>query len=180
MCHFITLIASSDDDDAIRMVMQRHGRAANPMDNPSIRKVLHGDERQYATTPGHCDCGTVLASQPDSPQAFAEKLAAEASRLRRKGWSEAKIARLIKDRRKADARPRPNHGATDSLALWNAILCDLKELKLPHAGFLVRYYSGAVSSETFTASRRELSADCDWHQALASLAEDEVTIFQLN
>src|SRR5688500_12714415 len=60
LCDSITLIAPTDDQPALAAVMKRHGRAAHPIDNPSIRKVLRADERQYLTTVGHCDCGTVL------------------------------------------------------------------------------------------------------------------------
>ena len=97
--------------------------------------------------------------------------------MRRKGWSEAKIARAMEDRRKADARP--NGGGSDSLELWNAVLRDLgDELKLPYAGLFVRFYSGAIASEAFNASRREVPKGTPWQDALASLEHDEVTILR--
>lgn len=178
MCHFITLIAPTDDAAAVHALMKRHGRAADPIDNPSVRKVLRSDEHQYLTTPGHCDCGTALAPRHDNPQTFEEKLAKEASKMRRKGWSDTKIARAIEDRRKADAKP--SGGGHDSLELWNAVLRSLSdELKLPYAGLLVRWYSGAVDTEEFTASRREVAPDEPWQDGLGSLEHDEVTIFPL-
>jgi hypothetical protein len=178
MCHFVTLIVPTGDADAVRAVMDRHGRAADPIDNPSIRKVLQGGESQYLTTRGHCDCGTVLAPRHDTPEAFEEKLARDAARMTRKGWSEAKIARSIEDRRKADARP--SGGGSDSLELWNAALHDLGEaLKLPYAGLFIRFYSGEIATEAFTASRRQLSKSDQWQEALGSMEHDEVTIFPL-
>lgn len=177
MCHFITLIAPTDDADAVRAVMKRHERAAEPIDNPSIRKVLGDGERQYLTTRGHCDCGTVLAPRHDTPEAFEEKLAKEAARMKRKGWSKTKIARAMEDRTKAHARP--SGGGSDSLELWNAVLLDLSgELKLPYAGLFVRAYSGAIATEAFNASRREVPMGMPWQDALASLKNDEVTIFR--
>ncbi|NEX94533.1 hypothetical protein [Caulobacter sp. 17J65-9] len=83
MCHFITLIAPTADADAIRAVMARHGRKAHPVDNPSVRKVLRGGERQYLTTGAQCDCGTVLGAPRETPEAAEQKLADEAARLRR-------------------------------------------------------------------------------------------------
>ena len=178
MCHFVTLIAPTEDADAVRAVMERYGRAAKPIDNPSIRKVLRDGERQYLTTSGHCDCGTVLAPRHDTPQAFEDKLAKEAARMKRKGWSEAKIARAIEDQRKADARP--NGGGSDSLELWNSALHDLgKELRLPYAGLFVRFYSGAIATEAFHASRRQVQKSEQWQDALGSMEHDEVTIFPL-
>jgi hypothetical protein len=178
MCHFITLIAPSADGAAVRAVMKRHGRAADPIDNPSIRKVLRPDEHQYLTTSGHCDCGTALAPRHDTPEGFEEKLSKEAARMKRKGWSDTKIARAIEDRRKADAKT--SGGGNDSLELWNAALRELSdELKLPYAGLLVRFYSGAIATEEFTASRREVPTGEPWQDALGSLEHDEVTIFPL-
>lgn len=176
MCHFITLIAPTGDASAVREVMERHGRAAEPVENASVRNVLHDGEHQYLTTRGHCDCGTVLAPRHDTPAAFEKKLAREEARMRRKGWSEAKIQRANEDRRKADAKP--SGGGADSLELWNAVLHDLQDsLRLPYAGLLVRFYSGSVSTETFAASRRDVPKGAPWQTALGHLEHDEVTIF---
>jgi hypothetical protein len=177
MCHFITLIVPTDDAAAVRAVMGRHGRAADPVDNPSVRKVLRDGEHQYLTTRTHCDCGTVLAPAQDTPDAFEEALAKEESRMRRKGWSDAKIARAIADRRKADAKPRG--GGTDSLELWNAALRELRvDLKLPYVGLLIRFYSGAIATEVFDALRREVPEGVARQHALASMEHDEVTVLR--
>jgi hypothetical protein len=178
MCHFVTLIAPTENADAVRAVLERHGRAASPIDNPSVRKILRDGERQYLTTSGHCDCGTVLAPRHDTSEAFEDKLAKELARMKRKGWSEAKIARAIQGRRKADARP--SGGRSDSLELWNAALHDLGEaLNLPYAGLFVRFYSGAIATEAFNASRRQVQKSEQWQEALGSMEHDEVTIFPL-
>jgi hypothetical protein len=178
MCHFITLIAPTDDEAAVKAVMDRHGRAAEPIDNPSIRALLGPAERQYLTTRGHCDCGSVLAPRHlEPPEAFEERLAREASRMARKGWSQAKIARAIEDRRKAASRP--DGGGDDSIELWVAVIGDLmKSLRLPYAGLLVRLYSGAIATEAFKATRRDIPSNGVLAEALASIAHDEVTIFR--
>src|SRR6185312_15424788 len=169
MCHYITLIAPTDDVAAIRVIMERHGRRADPIDNPSIRKVLRAGECQLLTTRRHCDCGTVLGGRPVPTEAYEDKLAKEEARLRHKGWSEAKIARAIEDHRKADARPRLGHGP-DSLELWDAVLHDLREeLKLPYVGLFFRMYSGNISTEVFSASRREVPKRVPWREAFISL-----------
>jgi hypothetical protein len=178
MCHFITLVVPSDDIAALRAVMERHGRRAEPIDNPSIRKVLREGERQYLTTRGHCDCGTVLAPRHGSQDDFEEQLARQASRLSQKDWSEAKVARFLEDRRKADAKP--DGGGCDSLEMWHAALGDLRrDLNLPHAGLFVRFYAGAIATEDFKATRRQVSRSTAWPDALGSMEHDEVTIFPL-
>jgi len=178
MCHFITLIAPTEDGDAVRAIMERHRRIADPIDNPSVRSVLRDGENQYLTTRGHCDCGTVLAPRHDTPETFEEKIAKEAARMKARGWSETKIKRAIADRRKSDARPRG--GGFDSLELWNAVLHDLcGDLNLPYAGLFVRFYSGAIATEAFKASRREVPRTAIWHDGLGSIEHDEVTILHL-
>ena len=178
MCHFVTLIVPTENGDALRAVMERHGRAASPIDNPSIREVLRDGEQQYLITSGHCDCGTVLAPRHETPEGFEDRLAKEVAKMKRKGWSATKIARAIEDRRKAGSRP--DGGGSDSLELWNAALQQLgRELKLPYAGLFVRFYSGSIATETFSASRRQVPVGERWQDALSSMAHDEVTIFPL-
>lgn len=97
--------------------------------------------------------------------------------MRRKGWSDAKIARAIEDLRKAGARP--DGGGVDSLELWAAILRELGEtLKLPYAGLFVRFYAGAIDTEIFSASRREIPRNVPHYEALRSIEHDAVTIFR--
>jgi hypothetical protein len=179
MCHFVTLIVPTGDVDAVRSVMERHGRVAQPIANPSVRQVLREGEWQYLTTASHCDCGTILAPRHDTPEAFEKRLAKEAVRMQRKGWSEAKIARAMEDRRKADAKPRG--AGADSLELWNAVLADLgRDLKLPYAGLFVRFYSGNIGTEIFSASRRQVPEALSRLDAFGTIEHDEVTIFRLN
>lgn len=176
MCHFITLIAPTEDVAALQLVMERHGRAAKPIDNPSIRKVLREHEGQYLTTIGHCDCGTVLARYGDTPEEAEERLATKAARMKRKGWSKAKIERAIEDWRKADGRP--STGGPDSLELWEAVLRDIRQsLNFPYAGLFIRHYRGTLDTELFEATRREVPKNPQWRHALSSLQQDEVTIF---
>jgi hypothetical protein len=175
MCHFITLIAPTGDLAAVSAVMARHGRDARPIDNPSVRQVLREGERQYLTTSGHCDCGSVLSFRPDSPETLEKKHAADEGRLRRKGWSDAKIARAMDDRRKAAAKPKGG-SRTDSIDVWEAVLTDLRsELGLAHAGLFIRSYSGDIGDDTFQASRRVVRGHL--RDGLESMVDDEVTIF---
>jgi len=139
--------------------------------------MLLPGERQYLTTRGHCDCGTVLAPRRlESHEAFEDRLAREAFRLARRGWSEAKIARATEDRRKAAARP--DGSGCDSLEMWVSVILDLtRELPLPQVGLFVRAYSGLIATETFTATRREAPPRLPLAEALAAMRADEVTMF---
>ena len=177
MCLYITLIALTDDAAALGAVMARHGRAATPIDNASLRKALREGERQYLTAGRSCDCGSVLEAGLAAPEDQIEKDARDAARLRRKGWSEAKIARAVEGHRKAEARRAAS--GPDSFGLWEAVLRDLRdEAHLPYAGLFVHQYRGALATETFEPSRRDVPRNLPWTEALASTAEDEVTIFR--
>ena len=163
MCHYITLIVPTDDTTALAAIMKRHGRGAWAADNPSLAKVLRPGDRQYMMARS-CDCGTVLGQQLDDA-AVAIKADNEAARLRRKGWSEARITRAL---------PRP-----DSLDLWVAILADLATgLRLPHAGLFVHFYSGGIETEDLTVTRREIGKSEDHCAALGTMTEDELTVFR--
>ena len=180
MCHFITLIVPTDNVEAVRAVMDRHGRAATAIDNPSLQSVLREGEHQFLTTRGHCDCGTILAPRHDTAEAMEERFAKDVSRWKRKGWSETKIARAIDDQRKADARPKGSAGG-DSLELWNSVLHDLgDELDLPYAGLFVRFYSGDIAADEFKPTRREVPKSAPRQNWLGSIEHDEVTIFRLD
>ncbi len=174
MCHFITLIVPSADKDAVRAVMERHGRGATPIDNPSLRTLLKDQERQYLTNSRTCDCGTVLGrDQQTGDEKDADR---EAARLKRKGWSDAKIARALGDKLRAEERPNPRD--PDSFELWHAVLDDLRtNLGLPYVGLFVRSYAGDLASETFNASRRQIRAGTDWMDALRQIEEDEAVFF---
>lgn len=97
--------------------------------------------------------------------------------MRRKGWSDTKIARAMGDKRKSYAKP--DKPGPDSLELWHAVLHDLRsELNLPYAGLLVRAYRGDIETEEFPASRRDVAAGVPWQESLATLDHDEVVIFR--
>ena len=176
MCHYITLIVPTDDTTALAAIMKRHGRGARAADNPSLTKVLRPGDRQYMTTLKHCDCGTVLGQKPNET-VVATKATSEADRLRRKGWSQARITRALADKARAESRP-PRPGP-DSLDRWTAILADLATgLRLPHAGLFVHFYSGGIETDDLTVTRREIRKGEDHYAALGTMTEDELTVFR--
>lgn len=178
MCYFITLIAPTNDAPAIRDVLSRHGRKAEPIDNPSIRKVLKAGERQFLTNGGQCDCASVLVSRGETSESREASAARETARMKRLGWSAAKIARAHDSR--GESKARSHGGNPDSLQLWSAVLADLAQsLKLPSAGLLVKYYSGVVADEKFSASRREVAKGAGLDEHLCDLKEGEATMFRL-
>lgn len=124
MCTFITaVLPAAADADAVAVLFRTHGRAFIPGAMHATRAgLLATGERAFYTTPGHCDCGTPLGRS--TWRSGRDKAADMAARLRRKGWSEAKIARAVMQHAEADARPpRPSgEPAPTSLAEWAALI----------------------------------------------------------
>ena len=124
MCTFITaVLPASADADAVAAIFRAHGRAFIPGAMYATRAgFLAAGERAFHTTLGHCDCGTPLGRATLS--SGRDSSADMAARLRRKGWSEAKIARAVEQRAEADARPpRPGgEPAPTPLAAWVALI----------------------------------------------------------
>lgn len=175
MCHYITLIVPTDDTAAVKGLMETRGRTATPIDGVSVAKILRPNERQYLTAKNNCDCGTVLVQWPDSSDDEGKFIA----RLKRKKWSEGKIARAVAERREAAETPRTSR--IDSYELWEKVILGLKtELNLPYVALFLRFYSGNIEDEAFVATRRELPAELSVLEGLSQLAENEVTIFRFN
>jgi hypothetical protein len=127
MCFFILAVLPEDADaDAVKAIFSAHGRRCVEAGGLSdgLRAGLAPGERFFHTTPAHCDCGTPLGEAALPGRDPAQVAEATAARLRRKGWSEAKIARALAQQVEADARPpRPSRDlAPTSLADWVALI----------------------------------------------------------
>jgi hypothetical protein len=173
MCHFVTLVAPTEDVAAVRAVMRGHGRDAERIEGRSLALVLRPGERQYLTCRAGCDCGTALAtcepaSEPDE--------AREAAKLARKGWSPTRIDRVLADRRKAKARPTRG---PDSLELWVRAIGDLRgKLGLSYVGLFLHDYRGSVIDEAFEAVRVDAPVRLLPTDALVTMGEDRLMIFR--
>lgn len=170
MCEFISLIVADADQGAIETIMKRHDRRAAPYENASLRKALLPGERSYVTTNGHCDCGTVLGAKPDDLEA---RMRRERRHLERLGWSAAKIARAIEDKRRAAQKSgRPG---IDSIELWAAIARDLLDHRpIGQIGFFVHTYRHDVETEEMKVSRHAPRKEETMEEALAAMPKDEI------
>ncbi|MDI1280765.1 hypothetical protein [Brevundimonas sp.] len=166
MCHFITLVASTDDVAALDARMRTHGRRALASRNVSIEAILTPGEYQYLST-STCDCGTVFA-----PTLPPKEPVDRAAALRRNGWSEAKIGRAMAAA--TEASEKKPFEPLDSINLWRAILLDLLYgMKLKSVGILVHAYQGSIATERFDTSRTEVRA-ASLDEALMNLGEDRL------
>lgn len=107
MCFFIFAVLPKDADaEAVKANFRAHGRICVEAGGLSdgLRAGLAPGERLFHTTPVHCDCGTPLGQAASPGRDPAKAAEAMVARLRRKGWSEAKIARVRR------SRSRQEHG----------------------------------------------------------------------
>lgn len=144
MCHFIKLVLPAQADvPALRDIVKRHGRVLEPISEPRVDRELPPGDKAYLTTI-RCDCGTGLANRKSKRREHDEDR--EVVRLRREGWSEAKIQRWCEQRgeavtRKAEAKAKSREHEVEE---WRALLSDLLETKVDHVGVLVHWVTDDV------------------------------------
>jgi hypothetical protein len=144
MCHFIKLVLPAKADvSALRDIVKRHGRALEPVSAPRVDRELPTGDQAFLTTAGRCDCGTRLPNRRSKRREHDEDREA---RLRREGWSEAKIQRWREQRgedaaRKAEAKAKPKEQEVED---WRALVSDLLDAKVDHVGLLVHWVTDDV------------------------------------
>jgi len=144
MCTFLTLfLPASLSHIEAAAIMQRSGRRLFAQDSPSLQSAV-GPGWQPWLSAVHCDCGTSLASA----QAVREWNGDDAERWRRKGWSEAKIARALAAqlaRHEQDQQARRDE-ALDDAGQWLQRIDALLQAGAARIGLLVRDYDGSVGA----------------------------------
>lgn len=142
MCTFITLfLPTSFPVDEAAAIMQRSGRRLFAQASPSLQAAGRGWQPWLSTT--HCDCGTALASAGTAPE-----WKGDAERWRKKGWSEAKIARAQAEqtaRHAQDLRVRRDEALGDANQ-WLQRIDALLGAGAARIGLLVRDYDGSVDA----------------------------------
>ena len=143
MCTFITLfLPASFPYVEAAAIMERSGRRLFAQDSPSLQAAV-GSGWQPWLSAGHCDCGTALASARE-----AEEWKGDAERWRRKGWSEAKIARALAEqlaRHEQDQQVRRDEALGDA-GQWLQRIDALLDAGAARIGLLVRDYDGSVGA----------------------------------
>lgn len=182
MCTFITLIAASDDlarINAILATLDRRGyaRRAERDDTPSLRPHLALDEREYMLVRPPCDCGTFLGNalrHNTDPEAAR---AADLARYRRKGWSEARIARAMADKhRDRPSRSHPNEDA----AYWIKLMTVLSEgLGLSQLALMHHFRNRDAGPAPDAVARRDGGAVADATETLARMPDGVIHDFHI-
>lgn len=133
MCHFIlSTIPPNVDQEIILRTIKKYHRDYRPAEHNLSGEIIHKDDKLYYTTKGHCDCGTPLGTGNNSRSKGPSKR--DLSKLRRKGWSEAKISRWVdqwmknikKDNRKLSEYDR---STTPEITEWKELVIDILSQK---------------------------------------------------
>lgn len=186
MCRFITAILPNDAGIAgSAAVFRAHGRACDVYVNASLAAQIGSGESSCHTTVGHCDCGTPMGSTAlaDAASDGQDPDGVDAARLRRKGWSESKIARTLTQRNEAKARPRSplrNGPQETGLDTWCALIhALLAQPGTACVGLLIHDYRGSIDGEAIILQGRETIRMQDVSEAaLASMREDTIYEFR--
>lgn len=179
MCTFITaVLPASADIDTVAAIFRAYGRVCVPrLMGAGQAHALAAGERLFHTTPTHCDCGTPVGEATRSSR--RDTLDDMAARFRRKGWSEAKIARAVAQRAEAEARPpRPSgEPAQTSLAEWVALIeAIIASRATPSLGLYWDNVDGAFDAPPPTVRVRVASSSLD-EALLAGMAKGVIHDF---
>lgn len=185
MCYYITAVARVRDPDALSAAAWSHRLRWLPLANSSITPFLQRGEAYFATTQGLCDCGTPLgAARRVDSEARRKRFEAEATRLRRQGWSAAKVERWIEQQvanlaRDRAAAEQKNRGAAAGVQNWVDFLTIAFQQNLVDSlGLLLHFYRTDVARERLPVqSRQSLPLSELSNELLAGLEEDVLYMF---
>jgi len=151
MCTFITVfLPTTLAHDTAAAVFTRSSRCLFAQASPSLQAAV-GPGWQPWLSAAHCDCGTALASLRAEPA-----WAGDAERWRKKGWSEAKIARALAEqlaRHEQDQQVRREEALADA-GQWLQRIDALLGAGAARIGLLVRDYDGSVGARQPTPPER--------------------------
>ena len=179
MCHFITAVLPCDArSPELEALVTRHRLSFTPCQNVHVQAQLRPGENYVHGTRGNCDCGSPLFF--GAGERSSEVIEREVRKFRKKGWSEAKIARWV-----ASTGPRP-HQATEwrdrcwTVGQWADFLDQALALpRIPYVGILGHWYSGDVGSDEFTIAGRVSHAPDELrNEGLGVLDQDVIHDFR--
>jgi hypothetical protein len=99
MCLYITAtLPRGANLDCVAPIFEAYKLSFETISNPYVLKQLHPGDVYISTTTRHCDCGSVLGSLGGRNGNEPEGHEHELKKLRRKGWSEAKIRRWLEQK----------------------------------------------------------------------------------
>lgn len=179
VCHYLTAaLPEGVDLPALAPILKTHRQTLTPLSNPWVEAQLPAALAYSSACGKHCDCGTAVGwlAQQDPLEPGAD-----ATRLRRRGWSDARVQRWLEEKGRAhEKRFRDREGSTphDEAEAWAAFIRALLiGGRLNCFGLLLHWYSGSPETERFRLrDTRTASPDAG---AILRVEEDVLTLFEL-
>lgn len=162
MCHFITgIISGKITIEEINSIGNEFGLQFEKYSNEFVENQLKSDETYIWKRCKYCDCGTPLGmfNRQDNNQT-EESQNAEIAKLKQKGWSDAKIQRLMNDRNKkaeqeANKFEQSKLSASHEVQKWVNFIAKLFDsISIKTFGILLHWYSGGVDTERIKLKKR--------------------------
>lgn len=180
MCHFITAtLPENAPHEALDAVARKSGRQFQPLASPAVVAQIPTGSAYFVTTLAHCDCGTILGSARRSA-ARAPDWATEEAKLIKKGWSRAKVARAMEQRRGNDALKQEateQAGRVRHESLEAFVSSILESGLTPELGLLLHSYRGPLD-EGFSILRHEqVPVGAVLSKVLPGVEEDVLYVF---
>lgn len=155
MCHYVTLVMSAEAHDRLAAIFPTYYLSPYQIINPSVTSHLKPGELYWCARAGLCHCGTGLGSMRDRGPRFSAEEIRELNRLRKKGWSEARLERWQAEKREAVERQSQ---ATEerykpSANRWYEFLLASHTEKI---GILLHWYGHSVETELLAGLQREV------------------------
>jgi hypothetical protein len=184
MCHFITATVPHNADlKQVRAVIATHKHGFQQLANPHLQPQLPPDDQYLGLTRKMCDCGTVLGCLSQS-EGKAVPEAREREKLRRKGWSPARIERWVAERERAGEKRARDRGQAQEQRMaeaqgWIDFLRALLSTKgVAHVGLLLHWYRSAPEDERFAIQWTEkIRVDEATAEGLMRIEEDVLYLF---
>lgn len=178
MCRFVTaVLPASAPIAALDALARAHGRQLRPLASPSVQGQLVAGEAYFLTTLGECDCGGPLGRGRSSQTTDWDE---KARRLALKGWSPAKVARALGQKREhADADAGAEARRVDeAMATWVAFIKNmLQPGHVRELGLLLHHYRGPLDEDVTLRERRRVKVTAALPEVLRDLDEDVLYLF---
>jgi hypothetical protein len=182
MCHFVTAVLPTiAPAKELDVIAQAHGKQLRALDNPSIEAQIKPTESYFIATAGVCDCGTPLGALVRGDSRPPHDRPAQEKRLRLKGWSEAKIARSLKQKEQhdllaTDAKAKANLAAAK---VWLNLVTELTgSRKTPYICLLLHWYDGSVEGNIKVRGREVIKTSELTAETLGRMKEDVLYEFR--
>ena len=154
MCHYITATLPPDADLAsVAAIFNKCKLGFELIDNSHVMSQLPAGSRYVLTTRKHCDCGTVLGSMAHAVEAMPTLPERDLERLRKQGWSEARIERWLAEKRAArekderKAQHQAEGGTQEVKPFIDLLTAVLTSGATRQLGVLLHWYKSGVTNE---------------------------------